>query len=773
MARLAGAAAALLLVAAMAAPFIHANRFRGEIRAALERALGRPVEVGEVRFSLLPSPGLVLDRVVIHERPEFGSEPLAYVGSLEAAPRPWSLWTGRLEFASIGLEEASINMVKTGPASEPGRWNFERLLSRNLITAFPEIRVRAGRINFKFGDTKSVFYLTNTDLDIEPPSAGAEGWSVRFSGQPARTDRRARGLGSFEARGRWSAAGAGRLELDVELQESPVGEMIALMRGDAAGIHGSVSARMRLEGPLSAIRIAGRVQVEDMHRWDLLPPKGQGWPLAVRGRLNLPAQVLELESSSADKEILPLLIRFRAANFLSHPRWGVAVNWNRFPAAPLLQLARHMGAALPEGLQMTGVLDGAIGYTGETGLQGELAFHDTALAIPNSPPVRFEHARMLFDRGQVQVPGVLVRTAAGDEAELEAAYTWASQVLKLTIDSRRLDVASLRAQAALAAVPWLEQVRSGSFRGQLRYDGGAGDGGGWNGRIELEDGELPLPGLAAPLRIASARVQIQGRRVVLDRMRGSAGKVALEGEYRYEPQADRPHRVRVRVAEADAAEVERVLAPSLRRSSSLMARLGLATGRVPQWLAGRHMEGRITFGALDLNGIRLENVRARFAWDGPGLELSAIQARVEGGALEGTLMVNLRGIRPVYRLAGSLKGLDWESGRLDAEGTVETRGTGRELLAGLRCEGTFSGEALDAAAVPWQTASGSFVAGWADSRAVLQFPELQIWAGGEHYTGRGATAEDGRLVLVLSSGGKEMRMSGTLAQLRVESPASQ
>ena len=43
----------------------------------------------------------------------------------------------------------------------------------------------------------------------------------------------------------------------------------------------------------------------------------------------------------------------------------------------------------------------------------------------------------------------------------------------------------------------------------------------------------------------------------------------------------------------------------------------------------------------------------------------------------------------------------------------------------------------------------------------------------ETYTGRGATQDDGRLLILLTSGAKEMRMSGTLAKLKVEEAAKQ
>ena len=63
------------------------------------------------------------------------------------------------------------------------------------MSTAPAIHVRDGRIHFKFGDTKSVFYLTETDLDISPPDHARRWLEVVCSGKPARTDRSAQGLG--------------------------------------------------------------------------------------------------------------------------------------------------------------------------------------------------------------------------------------------------------------------------------------------------------------------------------------------------------------------------------------------------------------------------------------------------------------------------------------------------------------------------------------------------------------------------------------------------
>src|SRR5262249_10605101 len=206
-----------------------------------------------------------------------------------------------------------------------------------------------------------------------------------------------------------------------------------------------------------------------------------------------------------------------------------------------------------------------------------------------------------------------------------------------------MDVASLRSQVALAAVPWLEQVGSGNWKGQLRYRRcGAGIAAcgaeGWSGRIQLEDGEFPLPGLAEPLQLESANAQIQGPRVTLDHIRARAGKVPFEGEYHYEPQTVRPHRVRLAIAELDAAELERLLAPTLGRAHGLIARaFGLRRAPVTEWLANRQVEGTVQIGSLALADAHVENVRTHLVWDITRLELDHIQARLEGGVVSGNL----------------------------------------------------------------------------------------------------------------------------------------
>jgi hypothetical protein len=200
----------------------------------------------------------------------------------------------------------------------------------------------------------------------------------------------------------------------------------------------------------------------------------------------------------------------------------------------------------------------------------------------------------------------------------------------------------------------------------------------------------------------------------------------------------------------------------LHRSSNLIAR-ALGRAPLPDWLRERKLEGSIQIGDLQLADTHLQNVRARLLWDVTSVDLVALQAKLDRASIAGALSISLAGPRPAYRLTGSVKALNWQSGKLDAEGTLRTSGTGEEILANLKSEGTFSGSGMDFGAL-----AGSYVMAWAQGAPRLRLTELSLRAEDETYTGRGATQDDGRLLILLNNGSKEMRMTGTVAALKVD-----
>jgi len=151
------------------------------------------------------------------------------------------------------------------------------------------------------------------------------------------------------------------------------------------------------------------------------------------------------------------------------------------------------------------------------------------------------------------------------------------------------------------------------------------------------------------------------------------------------------------------------------------------------------------------------------------VQLDNLQASLDKASLTGKLDVNLRGSRPNYKFTARLKGIPWQAGKLEAEGSIETFGTGLQLLGNMTGEGAFTGSAVDFGTFGVaRTVSGAYTLGWNQGGPRLRLTNLNVRTEDETFTGRSATLEDGRLAASLTSGAREMRLSGTLAKVRVD-----
>jgi hypothetical protein len=105
---------------------------------------------------------------------------------------------------------------------------------------------------------------------------------------------------------------------------------------------------------------------------------------------------------------------------------------------------------------------------------------------------------------------------------------------------------------------------------------------------------------------------------------------------------------------------------------------------------------------------------------------------------------------------------------VDSQATVETSGTGLQLATNLTAEGAFTGGGLDFGGLAGRALSGNYSAAWGLTAPRVRLTGLNLRSDDDTYTGRGATQEDGRLVVVLTDGVKELRLSGPWDKLKVE-----
>lgn len=757
---------AILAVVAigLAAPYIDAEGYRGRIKDALQRALGRQVDVGKVHFNLFTGPGFTVDAVTIHEDPSIGIEPFAYVESLEARIRLTSFWRRRLSFSNLRLSNPTVNIAK----APDGHWNFQMLLQRAASPGpattgdFPSIQVRSGRISFKFGDYKSVFYLNDSDLDIDP--IDRDRLDIRFSGQPSRTDQAAQYFGQLLGRGTWqrSATQEGRLDVNAELERSAISEVMKLIEGRSAGVAGIVASRAHISGPLSDLRITGDLELDDVHRWDLLPQKG-GWRLKYRGKLDVWSQKLEVATEEKDNPGVPVKVRFEAENFLSDPAWSATAEFIDTPAADLIQAVRHMGAQLPDGLAVVGKAAGTISYSGRGGIAGHLSVRDSSVTIPGVVPLKFQTADVLIEGDHMTVGPSTIEAANGQTAELETTYGLATGALDLKISTKGLGISELQSDSGrmlgTAKIPILQDCRQGTWKGWARYQKQPDADGTWTGDFDLQNAKLNVAGVAEPLRIASAAVTLDGDRSSVAKIRGRFGDIHITGDYHHDPASPRGDRLKLEIAEAGLSDLEQVMMPTLSRPQGLLARFSLRKAPPPDWLRNRRLEGSVTIDKL-VSGDQVWKVTSRLAWDGTSVKLTNLEASDGDAEAAGQISVDLAGAAPRYRMNGKIDDLEYKGGSLSLEAAVNARGIGVDLMTSARAKGTFAG--TDIAFSPdaqFRNISGNFE--WTPE-ARLQLTAIQAAQGLDVFSGQGSSQADGHVLLDLSTGRRQVHFTGAL-----------
>jgi AsmA family len=760
------AAAVGVAVVAAAAVYVPLNFLRPGVERVLGRGLGRRVEIGNVYLTAFPAPGFSLEGVTIHEDPRAGIEPFAYVEMLEARLAPLGLLRGRLNFSSLRFGEASLNLVKT----DEGPWNFQFFLDHAAAggasgppsAELPSIKMRAGRVNFKFGQTKSVLFFDDADVDVSPGGGGS--MELRFSGVPSRTDRSAQNFGHFFLRGTSVPLAQGqKMDLNVELEPSALDAVAHLFAPGGYAAPGVVALQAQITGVASRLAVTGELQLDQ---------RGGRTRLPYRGTLDLASQTLDLESAAQAPNV-PLSIHLHAADLLSSPQWEASAEFHQAPLAAFLNAARRMSAPLPEKLSGEGAVSGSVNYRPSAGLSGDMEVRDLSLSMPGAPPVKAATAAISIGGNTISAGPAKISVGEDETADVEVNYGLGSAGLDLKITTRDLDVAALHS-LGLGDVPLLDQISRGSWRGWARYRKPPSAEGVWSGDYELRNAWVAIDGLADSVRIQSASVSAYAERVSVTRLTARAGNIEFTGDYRWDPDAASPHQFHLQVETADFQELARLWQPALARGEGFLARtlrFG-ASAPAPDWLTQRQAQGTLAIEALSFGDYTLSARTAHVLWDGLAVTISGIEARLENGAqledatLAGDLTVDLSGPAPRYRFEGKLGDFAYKGGNLDFSGKIESAGLGLDLLSSVHAEGSLRGRGiLFSPEAEFRSVTGRFEMKMAQGEPHWKLSDLDLIQGGETYSGEGTTQPDGRLVLELASRGRQVRYTGTMFAL--------
>ena len=767
--RVAFALMGLLVAVGLVAPFIDAARYSDLIRRELESSLGRRVDFDKAAFSLFAGPGFSLENVTIYEDPRYGLEPFAYVGTLEARVRLDKLLLGKVQFASLRLVDPSLNLVKRND----GTWNVVELIDRLSVprtmpmNLFPAVEVSDGRIDFKFGVRKTTFYMTQTDISIYPESSGK--LYIQFSGSPARTDRAGIGFGHLRGTANWYLSpptlSANQLEANVTLDPSDLSELTTLFQGYDLGVHGTVSSQARIEGPANALRLTGELRVQDVHRWDLLTSQGEDWHIRYRGDIDVLAHSFDVETRPwRTGEKTPVSVELHTTDFLTKPKWTVLAHLVNIPAQNLLPLCRRMGLAVPDGLTLSGRLQGEVGYSSSSGFNGGATIDNAVATLPNLPPIRTSLARIAIYGAAIHFDPATIETP--DQGTLEASgdYYPGTQRVVTTLTAVEVKLAPLRETVSKwFGEPFaLQPFTDGTITGEMIYVHQGSDPALWSGQLQIKNGSLQPDGVAVPLRQFNSRVLFEDSSLDLPHFSAMVDGLPIRGEYHYNKHAKHAERVRLELPSLDIGELQAALDPAL-RAQGIWARFRFGRREIPGWMRALNLDGDVIVDRFTAGDVVAGPLHAHLLWDGSTVDLTSLQFKAANGSVRAHGSVSLSGFTPLYRLTASASGFPWKGGLLGCEARVESKGLGAGAIENLRADGTFTATNVDLSSVDsFQDASGlfsiSFQQGWPD----LRLSQIQATDIDDDWEGQAASQSDGRLILDLQHAGHQRHVVSSL-----------
>jgi hypothetical protein len=354
-----------------------AQSLRTRLAHSIGLALGRQVEIGEVSLRLLPQPGFDLRNFVVHDDPEFSAEPVLRADEVTATLRassflhPRSLLRGQFEIARLNLSEPSFNLVRNAD----GHWNVENLLERaakNPVAptakpkgearpAFPYIEADQARINFKFGQEKKPYALTNAEVALWQDSENT--WGIRLKAQPVRTDFNLSDLGLLRMEGAWQRAAslpATPMRFSLRWDRAQLGQATKLAFGRDKGWRGEISIFAMLAGTPEDLAVAADASVEDFRRADISGATALRLAAHCDARYRSMDRLVSGLACQVPVGAGDVTINGKLAARPGFPAYDLALAARHVPMQSLISLARHTKKNLPGDLTAAGKLDASV-----------------------------------------------------------------------------------------------------------------------------------------------------------------------------------------------------------------------------------------------------------------------------------------------------------------------------------------------------------------------------------------------------------------------------
>ena len=726
------ALALLILILFLFRPGVY--KLRQRIAWSIGSAIGRRVALDNVRIHLLPRPGFDLEGLVIYDDPAFSAEPMVRAQDVSAAVRFRPLLRWRLEIATLSANEPSINLVR----NDQGQWNLASLIERSSQIpvaptgkpaserrpAFPYLEANNARINFKIGQAKKSWALTDADVALWQDSENS--WGARMKAQPVRTDFNLTDTGTIQVNASWQRAASlsdTPVQVAVQWQKGQLGQLTKLFSGRDRGWRGGVNLQANLSGTPRALTANSALSVDEFRRYDIL---SSGVRLSTNCSAHYSTDDNTLGDILCDAPVQEgsLRLRGRIGPFQGNPEYDLHFAAEKVPLASLLLLLRQTKKDLPADLVASGRLDagvralstkGSVQWTGEGTASGvrllsnrgkdEIVFGDVPLTV-------FDGRTKPAQRGAAKSQ-TLSTTLADDpmEAHLQVgpfplgmgapapatASGWISASGYRLAFRGDTQVQNLYRLENTLGVAGFHPVAEGSARLDVSVAGI------WQGfaapqaigTVQLRNLRTGVRGFNPPIDITSAIMKLDADTVTLDKIAARTGDTHWTGSvmaprhcapegcvFQFDLGADQL---------SSAGLVEWFTPSPTQRPWYRILAFAPPEGKSP--LLAMRARGRVRVNRLTLKKVIASEITGQVDLDRGKISLTGLRAQVFQGSHQGNWVVDASTLPPHYQSVGNLQNVSmaelsaamndpWATGSADGKFTLTTSGdTFADVLA--------------------------------------------------------------------------------------------
>lgn len=617
----AGAAAALIVVGAFALPLlVNAERFRPTVEAQLRMSLGRPVELGQLSFRVLPSVAVRAAGLTVGEDAKFSSDrPFLKADSVDVRVALLPVLTGGdVTVRSLLVAGAQVELIRRN-----GVWNFASLGGASKDqqgggARLDELRLTSLRVARTEEQQPRVEYPA-ADVTVRGIAPGAP---VDFTvDAPVLNLRgRASAKGDVEqAVAQLRALPAGWLDLGVD------GEVTGDAEWNNKFAKGSLALRNGRRGKADFGEVTAKFVMS--------PERLDSLDVSV-GKLT--AHAAGPMPSSSDGPL------------------DLQVDVARAPIGELLRLAAAFGQGLPKGMQAEGFLEAKLKVQGArnapriTGRIGASALSLSGGEIKQ--PVKMSALDVDLSPEAIRSRPVEVQCGPTKLSGYFSVrdYSAARPLLESAWMTEGADLADLLRMAQAYGAADASAKASGKAMLRVRVHGALAKGGSleYQGKAQLDGAVVEWPTLTQPVRVDSAAIEFAQTSARVEKVRLRAAGSTIEGNVQATSLAPLALRFDLRADTLDADQWQ------------TLSRAGGKPGGAPKLTA----EGTLAAGAVKWNRIAAGAAKAQAELRDGILRLEPVNATLYGGTLAGRIGVDLRGAQPKITMDTKLERI--ESGAL-------------------------------------------------------------------------------------------------------------